>query len=242
MAKRPDSRKPSTLGGYVRLKDALNADDPNVTTRFDGKLSKILVAPPTPFGKRLRSALYLIDTIHSVGDRRIPRIAIVETNDRRALGNLVYHPGTGEPLCLEISRRNEQAELSLLHEIGHFLEFAAIPGANFGHRDWNSDPFLGRMLDAANASACVSHLRTAVQGMTDPLQIRAFGYYLDPKEIWSRAYAQFIAARSQDPVLMGFLDRRRSPNIPDPIQWKDSDFGPMTAAIESVFAELGWLS
>ncbi len=242
MSKRSDSRKPKTLGDYHHLKDALNANPQSVTTIFDGKLSKILIAPPTPFGKRMRSALRVIDGIHTVGDRLISRIEIVETNDRKSLGNLVYHPGTGEPLRIEISRRNEQVEFTLLHEVGHFLEFAAIPGANFGRRNWNFDPLLERVLKAASESAGVSHLRGVSQKMTDPLQIRAFEYILDPKEIWSRAYAQFIAARSQNPELIKFLDWRRSPDIQDPIQWLDSDFRSIATAIESVFTELGWFS
>jgi hypothetical protein len=219
MTKRPKPRKPSTLGGHARLKDALDAPFQNTVTSFDGKLSKILAAPQNPFGKRMRSVLRLIDAIHSVGNQPIPLIEIVETNDRRSLGNLVVHAGTGEPLRLEISRQNPHLEFTLLHEIGHFLEFAAIPNANYGSRNWGSDPFLGKILDAANTTLCVSHLRMVAQERTEPEQSQVFGYYLNPKEIWSRAYAQFIATRSKDLKLMESLDSRRFRGIPDPIQW-----------------------
>lgn len=242
MAKRAGSRAPRSLGAYVRLKDALNSTQAPRTATFDGKLSKILVAPQDHFGKKLRQALRIIDSVHTVGGRQIPHIEIVETRDRTTLGNLVCHSGTGDPLRLEISNRNEQPEFTLLHEVGHFLEHAGIPGANFGGRRWGFDPYLDRVLDCANASECVSRVRALAREPADPSQVRAFAYLLNPKEIWARAYAQFIATRSENPKLLGFLERRRSPDIPNPIQWKDGDFAPIERAIESLFRELGWFA
>ncbi len=153
MGRRPARRKPPGLGHFARLKDALNSSTTPENVPAARKLSKLLVAPGDAFGKKVRSALRVIDSIHHVGDQTIRRIEVVETNDRQSLGNLVYHPGTGEPLRLEISRRNEQVEFTLLHEVGHFLELAAIPRADFGHRHWKTDPLLGRILGVAHSSA-----------------------------------------------------------------------------------------
>src|SRR5262249_24701523 len=63
------------------------------------------------------------------------------------------------------------------------------------------------------------------------------------EEIWARSYAQYIAVRSADGVLLRGLGpyRRRVPDrVYYPYQWDDNDFEDIAQAIETLFRRFGW--
>lgn len=67
-------------------------------------------------------------------------------------------------------------------------------------------------------------------------------YLLKKKEVFSRSYAQWIAIRSgNNSQLRRELRRMQAQTRHVPIQWSDSDFAPISEAMENVFRELGWL-
>ena len=68
-------------------------------------------------------------------------------------------------------------------------------------------------------------------------------YLLSPNEVWARAYAQWLALRSQNSdLLKGIADARRL-GAADPYagrQWEDADFEPIAKEIDAIFKKLGW--
>jgi hypothetical protein len=71
------------------------------------------------------------------------------------------------------------------------------------------------------------------------LQDETTKYLLRPEEIWARAYAQFVAARADSPVLTTQLAAAQAAEKFR--QWDAADFAPVAAAIEKMFLQLGWL-
>lgn len=69
-------------------------------------------------------------------------------------------------------------------------------------------------------------------------------YLLQNEELWARSYAQFITAKSAHPELQEQLSRLRD-RPPHSLyyweQWDDEDFLPISAEIEAVFRQLGWM-
>jgi hypothetical protein len=58
-------------------------------------------------------------------------------------------------------------------------------------------------------------------------------------EFFARSYAQYIATRSGDTLLLGHLNRwlARQTWI---LQWDHGDFAPIGETLDSLFAVLGW--
>ena len=61
-------------------------------------------------------------------------------------------------------------------------------------------------------------------------------YLLEPKEQFARAYAQYIAVRSRDNIMLGQLEGKRGDALMQGLycqQWMDDDFAPIASEIEA---------
>ena len=74
------------------------------------------------------------------------------------------------------------------------------------------------------------------------LDVARVSYLLDYNEMWARSYAQYIALRSEKPLLL----RQLSPVSALPVslhqllQWESDDFVPILDAIDALFRRKGW--
>jgi hypothetical protein len=64
-------------------------------------------------------------------------------------------------------------------------------------------------------------------------------YSLQDKEIFARAYAQYIAEKSGDVILKEELASKTRSKIFQ-TQWSEKDFKPISEAIDKLFEEQGW--
>lgn len=117
-----------------------------------------------------------------------------------------------------------------------------------------------------DASASSPTVKAIAKSIGSPAAIRSGGirkhirYLLQTDEVWARSYAQYIAIRSNDSVLMAELRRlqtqvklgrdnpqgfgtRTSDSDPEhkwPTVWEDDEFEPIAAAFDDIFEGLGW--
>jgi hypothetical protein len=209
------------------------------TSQATFTISQYLEAPPDRFGKRLRGAMKAIESVHRVA--QLPQIPVNVTRSPKGCEYL-KHGGTGKPIAINVSRKSAYPELSFVHEVGHFIEQAGIPGHFSGDRRWEVDTLMKPLLDvAATTRAIAASKRMHKEKQDDPLQ-RYFSYLLRPEEIWARCYAQYIAIRSADATLVGQLERARCSQAEDAIQlrWSDDDFRSVADAIDALFRSIGW--
>jgi hypothetical protein len=82
---------------------------------------------------------------------------------------------------------------------------------------------------------------TRVEAIQDVPSDEDFVRYLSKdNETWARAYAQYVATRSSNPVLKAELVKAQE-KIGYPQQWSDEDFTPVADAIDNLFKTMGWL-
>lgn len=60
-------------------------------------------------------------------------------------------------------------------------------------------------------------------------------------EAFGRAYSEFIAIRSRDPLLLAQLAADSRTLFGRAFYWPEAEFGPIMAEIETVFATRRWL-
>ncbi len=131
----------------------------------------------------------------------------------------------------------------LVHELGHKIdaEGAARRLYNYASTDPTSE--LADVMTAIRASQAVANLHAdpVYQSGRENRKYRA--YQLNPKELWARAYAQFIAEESGHKQLLAEIDARRSGQTGywADSQWEPADFDPIRTAIKAAFMRLGWL-
>jgi hypothetical protein len=65
-------------------------------------------------------------------------------------------------------------------------------------------------------------------------------YYLRPREIWARAYAQWIAVRSGDRTLLNQVKKLSASHYSWRV-WEEKDFEPVAREIDAMFEKRGWL-
>ena len=67
-------------------------------------------------------------------------------------------------------------------------------------------------------------------------------YLLDAREAWARAYSQYIAEKSGNPVMLKELRAIvESPVEWSVRQWETKDFAPIREAIDTMFRDKGWI-
>lgn len=198
----------------------------------------------------LREVIAAIDRVH--GDGELPPVPVRLAPGLPELGQFRFDLATGEPIGLVVRAHQAYRQLTLLHEIGHLIDWF-IFGAKttFGSA---RHPMLESWLAVVVESGAYRQLDALAKrgrGVIDGTRIAvltgrevvAAGNALLPDECWARSYAPYVTIHSTIPGLARALSDLRTPKagrVYYPLQWQDDDFAPIASAIDDLFGALGW--
>lgn len=229
----------------------------SVYRRAGLSLSVTVAIPSGQAFRSVRLAVQSAARVHGYGSReffqvRVRRESIRDEDNRPAPAAFEYDQFSGVPDALIISNEIAAEAFEVLHELGHQADLllSKMPG-QFASQTGE----LSEWWAAVKASQAYQHLKSlsdgqivALQRGTQTLRRRARGkdleYFLRPQELFARSYAQYVAATSQDTVLLRQLGQRQSHPDAQRLyteQWLDDDFEPIAQALERIFEERGWL-
>ncbi len=149
------------------------------------------------------------------------------------------------PYELLLNPNGTHPELSLLHELGHYLEWQTIPKSHFGPRDFEDDLLFADWLAAVAVSPTVQRLTILrdsqpIAGFTD----NEINYSLKARELWARAYSQYIAYKTPSAILLQQIAAENkvvTGTITLRPYWQRDEFLPIQNAMDALFEQLGWL-
>lgn len=153
----------------------------------------------------------------------VPGIPIRPT-DMGARGEFVQRGTQSREIRLQAGLGPEQTKQSLTHEMGHFLDASLAKGSsNFLSEGFGADglpsPEMENFLRIARGSAAMQ----TVMKYASPAEQN---YLNSPREIWARAYAQWITGTGE---------------TGNAGSWTAEDFKPIAQAVEAVLRERGLL-
>lgn len=231
---------------------------------------------PRPARRAWRDAVDAIAAVHGT-DRRLPELPIhaYEGDPTDGVqGAYVYDRLTGEPGYFQLNVHGTALESVIVHELGHMVDSQVLgsqgPFSSTEERGtgqtlgawWrttaDSEPVrsLSRMLihnpdrDGPWSQLTLADGRNARWNPeSDYAQ-----YLVDPREVFARAYAQWIATESGNAALLRQIRKEvvtsESPswtlkpgsNPPFyPLQWTDEEFQPIASEMRRIFGDLNLL-
>ncbi len=201
------------------------------------------------YSQKYEATLQAIAAVH--GDGTLPTIAVKTKSNIKPFG-YYQHLASGQPDHIAVNGKGDHHELTLAHEIGHFLDHQGIaaPKRFASHQS----AVMAEWRDVIKQSKAVQDLQAKRQRPSDFIaQVthqgqtftaspshRYVSYLLDERELWARSYAQYIATRSGNAAMLQQLDDQRADALYGTRQWADDDFVPIAEAIDTLFARLGW--
>jgi hypothetical protein len=190
-------------------------------------------SPRTEAG--IKEGLTAIDSVHGISG--LPHIPVLV---RHLSHNGYYDPNFGWSKIV-IGARASQPGITVIHEIGHSIDdhvFGKKDGKQYGSM---TSPKLDSLMTALGKTAALRELiRKAERGGPDR---NLCHYFLDEREVFARAYTQWIVARSGSASLREELVERRTSwrAYGWPAQWEDRDFEPVVREFDRLFSNHGWL-
>ena len=197
-------------------------------------ISRSLDLPPatTPTGRAIADAVAAIDQVHD--GAALERCQVIEEPIPNAYG---YYDPYEVKIGIDNGPAAVRPHMTMLHETGHYLDHKALGIAIDNRRV--SDAAYQDWFAAVITSQRIRDLFLAYQSALDPDEMSHLYYLLSPPEIWARSYAQFIAQRSGNRVILDELVVMQTTNLQ--IQWEDADFADIDRAIEAILREVGWM-
>jgi hypothetical protein len=233
----------------------MSSHDPSPSGRLAGhSIGRALDLPAGPLYDDLRQVIAAIDRVHGTHD--LPRIPVRYVFGMVDRGRFLFDPKTGEPISILLRPDVRHRSFALLHEIGHFLDLAALgSGPDFG--TVVGSKFLDWALTVRESTAFRTLAEFVLQGSAriidpddpdrsmplNPRELAVIEKWLQPEELWARSYAQFVASRSESPDLVAGLDQSRTRSrgrVYYPRQWDDDDFVLIGTAIDQLLVAQGW--
>lgn len=202
-----------------------------------------------------------IDEIHTLpGD--IKEVSMKKTSGEATVGS--YSPSEG---VIRVSDKGSHPLMTTAHEFGHHIDYQVFgngttPGtAGMGGADQDIKDFLKvcqeskaykqieavRKLDVSSAPYGINE--NVVKSLRGWGEKNRYGAYLQtPRELWARAYAQYVAEKSGSAAmkkeLQAEIDTAIRPDRPDVTvpwtrHWEPDDFAPISSAIDKILASRG---
>ena len=196
-------------------------------------------------------ALAAIDRVHLAAG--LPRIPLdTRRDDPLFRGHYRIKRNSGQALGIGIDPDDPALEFIIVHELGHFLDHQGLgrPGS------WASLRLdeLRAWRQAVDATPSIKRLR-GLLALSDTELARRTGeativrqrararYLLAYTEAWARSYAQYIAIRAGEGLLLDQLAAERISGgvIGSLGQWSDEEFLSVAATIDDVLSRRGWM-
>ena len=242
MSERDDGEGPSWADGL----------DVPVFIASGSQVSTRIVIPSPQEYDAVRRALATVDAVH--GDGLLRTVPVRRNRARSEAASYEWSDRTGEPLRLTFSALAPRPELSIIHEIGHCLDHAALgDGPHLGSETKSiqvvmEEIFVSvayqRLAELASRKQVRLGLPGRIRSQVILVNAATVQYLREPRELFARAYAQLIATASQNDVLLAQLGQVRA----DPVlgglyhsQWDEQDFVPIMRAFEQDFRSRRWI-
>ena len=181
----------------------------------------------------------IIDKVH--GDGALPQIPLNASTAKDRMrpgmqGKYSYIPANDRAAQIVIKGSGDHREMTIAHEIGHFLDHQGFAGRGFSSA--GREHPVARIVSALqNTETMKAPLRSATQMA---MNRRYINYWVQREEIWARAYAQYIANKSGDAAMRKQLTAMQEKQYYG--QWTDEEFLPVQNMIDELFQELGWIT
>ena len=196
----------------------------------------------------------ILEVVASV--HRVPEVpAIVADLKQLSDGTHArYRSIHGIPTSITTSTLATRPHLETLHEVAHFLDDAAY--GEIGRFASETEPVFADVMNAIHETPTVERLRAMRDGTlvlrsgfrvpVAPADQAAHdatvAYALENRELFARAYAQYITHETQHPALM--KDLRHALASPGDraygSQWDDDEFSPVQKAFRELLRRLSW--
>ena len=188
-------------------------------------LREVLLLPRrSPLYPELARALAAADSLH-VLDTDLEPVPVRATSTTSQSG--CYRLRHGDPVDLRVSRRHGRVALSLLHELGHFVDHQLGHGLGPAWASGQHDAF-------ADWRAAAAELPSRLPAGVSRSRRR---YFESAKEVWARSYAQTVLTCSDDPWLQGHLAGLL--DMDDVFVWPGAEFEPVAAETMRTLDRLG---
>lgn len=199
-------------------------------------VSEAFVAIEPKISKNIENALKAINSVHSDGS--LPKIPVML---HRMKANAAFltsgNFGQMSPHSIMLKSSGKTKEFSFIHETGHFLDFSAIGRA--GRFETKFDSVITPVIKKIKESQAYGKLLEIKHTTLDHRIRDHINYLCDERELWARSYAQYIAEKSNNRILLTQLENNRTFDFP--YHWSEKDFKEIKAEIDKLFTQLGWL-
>ena len=186
------------------------------------------------------SVAHAIETIEKVhGDGNLPTIPVVKVAPGGEAGFL-YEGDRATQIGLAEGTMMDVIEATV-HEIGHFLDHSGLPGHQHAS-DLEELPEMMDLLHRIEATPTFKAIRRAAAAAAPDW--RYWQYLLRGREMFARAYTQYIAWKSGDEELGARIDELLVSNVPVHRlkYWPYYEFLPIVRAMDKLFERQRWLT
>lgn len=199
-----------------------------------------------------------IDEVHA-SPEGMPAIPIQQTGGTKTLGSYRYTRGGGEAMDLSVSSAKSTQASVFTHEFGHYFDHQDFGKARVFSSEEAARGVEGAVLEewwkAVSDSEAIKTLQGLRPRKDNPvlslthvmedgrvIDLRVdhdyVRYLLDPREVFARSYAQWIATETGDAGLLKEILEDETFG-PYPGQWSTEDFAPIAKAFRKVFKAAG---
>lgn len=220
-------------------------DDPKGTEPSGNPIGVQFTQIATGIRGQVRRAFDHIDSVHGDGIMKDIPIVRVSRQDFQAAFGMVGK----DPYRIMLSTKATDPELSLIHEMGHYLDFYAISSKGQFASHTSGSP-AGQVVATARQSKAIQSLQDIVDtghiagSRISPNLEKHIEYLLSDHEIFARGYAQYISVKTRNEKLKDGIKRRLDyeKNTGLLYQWQEGDFDDIFKAFDEMMEKLGWIN
>lgn len=189
--------------------------------------------------RSVKTVAAAISDLHSIDAQGLLPVGGRISPANAAMGaDAEYGPGMNRMINVDAATKHpERQALAFAHEHGHFVDELLAGGKGVYA---STTPELKDLMDTIVQSDKIKSLYQTSQTTTNPEDREWLNYVLRRNETFARAYAQWVAEESGNPVLLRSLEAQKKTGYGGG-QWDAEDFKPIRAAMTDLFRRKGWL-
>jgi len=239
--------RPGYRGGSAAQSGSVSAAMTPSRHKVSQKLRNTIIAKAQR--DSVDNTLALIDSVHSIPANFL-NIPIERTKSTKMQGGMRQTVSDSRPLGIKLNKDGCDDTASLVHEVGHYLDVNSMHNGLMGKSDnIITNELRGRILTAVARSQSYIEFKKLFNRKTrigDSTFTVDGKYWGNSKEIFARAYMQYIGTKTGDASIAKYIARHvgkvtvTNGEAYLPMQWEAEDFKPIEKVFDEVFSEIGW--